>query len=494
VFSSRVASNVTRLFRDITSNNNAVAILPENVTSPPGKIVTRQDVETHIEPGAILSSAIKQVSDAGHFSIGLILQLDNESRNPLRFDIPASTNSSAEPVVLTTKPPSESLLALYIPSSTFVTILTKTTLQSWMSDIPDSTPLSSLSIPGTHNTPTCHVALPSVRCQAAPPAAQLQNGIRFFDVRVQIANQTSDSTANGDDATLLLVHGAFPVALTGRPRTFRALVDETQAFLRQHPSEMVIFSLKREGLGRQGTDAQLARILQRQYLGGGDATTEVVNGGWYAAPRIPALGGVRGKIVLLRRFALHDDDDHDNDQSGRPDRSGEKEGGLGLNASDWMHNSPSCQSGHVCVQDFCDVLEPKTIAKKLAFCCAHFERASAGIGAAAARETAGGIVAPPLFLNFLSGSNLWNTGCWPERIAAKINPAVTAFLCERHAVFMTGGEGVSQAPGVVRDDVGRHVGALGVVVCDWVGKDDDWSLVRVIIAMNGWLLTPSTAS
>jgi 1-phosphatidylinositol phosphodiesterase len=206
----------------------------------------------------------------------------------------------------------------------------------------------------------------------------------------------------------------------------------------------------------------------------------LVNGGWYADSRIPNLGEVRGKIVLLRRFALHDDDD----QSSSHDQS---EAQIGLNAENWIYNSPSCQYGHVCVQDFCEVLEPKSIERKIEFCCAHFERASATIGAAA---SAGGVA--PLFLNFLSGSNLWNVGCWPERIAAKINPAVTAFLCERHATLTGDGSiGQSQEAG---EDLVRHVGAVGVVVCDWVGKDDDWSIIRLIIAMNGWLSRPTTAS
>jgi 1-phosphatidylinositol phosphodiesterase len=245
------------------------------------------------------------------------LELDDESIRTWRFDIPTSADPSGAPVEVTSKLSSD-ILVLYVPSSTFVAIIPKTTLQSWMRDISDSIPLSSLSIPGTHNTPTCHVALPSVRCQAVSPAAQLQNGIRFFDVRVQIANRPSaaSATTESDDATLLLVHGAFPVALTGRPRTFRSLVDETQAFLHQHPSETVIFSIKREGLGRPGTDAQLARILQRQYLRASnvvsaventkpmlDPAHEISNGEWYADSRIPSLGEARGKIVLLRRFA-----------------------------------------------------------------------------------------------------------------------------------------------------------------------------------------------
>ena len=56
----------------------------------------------------------------------------------------------------------------------------------WMATLRDAIPLSALSIPGTHNSPTYHVALPSVRCQAVDVRAQLDNGVRFLDVRLAL--------------------------------------------------------------------------------------------------------------------------------------------------------------------------------------------------------------------------------------------------------------------------------------------------------------------
>jgi len=76
----------------------------------------------------------------------------------------------------------------------------------------------------------------------------------------------------------------------------------------------------------------------------------------------------------------------------------------------------------------------------------------------------------PFYLNFLSASNFWKVGCWPEKIAKKLNPAIVEFLCEKH------GEGV-------QGDLGT-----GIVVCDWVGEDGDWDLVRCIVGMNARLM------
>ncbi|KAK3085196.1 hypothetical protein LTR53_020072, partial [Teratosphaeriaceae sp. CCFEE 6253] len=88
--------------------------------------------------------------------------------------------------------------------------------------------------------------------------------------------------------------------------------------------------------------------------------------------------------------------------------------------------------------------------------------------------------APSFHLNFLSASNFWKAGCWPEKIAAKLNPAVTAFMCEKHDVGDKGIDGPGQA---VPGD-----GSVGVVVCDWVGKNGDWDLVKCIVGMNSKLL------
>lgn len=174
---------------------------------------------------------------------------------------------------------------------------------------------------------------------------------------------------------------------------------------------------------------------------------------WYTEPRVPRLGEARGKIVLMRRFALDDR------------LKGEHDGkGWCLNAENWAYNTPDCTYGDVRVQDFCEVLETENIDKKITLCCDHFERAGQVVCPPA--DQPGG----PLFINFLSASNFWKTGCWPDRIAAKLNPAVTSFLVEKHEVGETGDGGV------------------GVVVCDWVGKDGDWDLVKMIISMNSRLL------
>src|SRR5271156_3554982 len=223
-------------------------------------------------------------------------------------------------------------------------------LRTWMKSLNDSTPLSALSIPGTHNSPACFRALPQIRCQAVSPQVQLENGIRFFDVRV--IPEAPENTK------LILVHGDFDISFRGH-KYFRDLVTTVHAFLDRNPSETVILSLKREGSGTH-SGRELSCILRDHYAG--DLTK------WYTEPRIPILGECRGKIVLMRRFAL--------DRRLKDEWQGR---GWGLNAQNWTYNTPYERHGDVSVQDFCEVREIEDIDKKIQYVREHLERAKSSV-------------------------------------------------------------------------------------------------------------------
>lgn len=450
---SHLTSNFTTLLSNATTTGSTSkpshAVLNEKAES-----FTKQDIDLRIEPFTTCRTDIK-ITERGPTEI-LRLTFQGDGGGRWRIDTPTPSSASQTLVPLMPDPKHE-FTAIYNPGASFLALHESTNLQCWMKEFNDQTPLSALSIAGTHNSPTHHTALPSVRCQAVSPLEQLQNGVRFFDIRVQVANDGKDA----QDETLFLVHGVFPISLTG-PKKFRSLLHDVQTFLQQNPSETVIMSLKREGTGN-ATDQHLADTLKDHY-----ATDDSQ---WYTDPRIPNIGEVRGKIVLMRRFALSDR------------LKGEHDGrGWALNAENWAYNTPNCSYGDVCVQDFCEVLETENIDKKVQLCCDHFERAAAVVNPIPGVTTDAQNPAPPgpLYLNFLSASNFWKVGCWPDKIAAKLNPAVTSFLCEKHDV---GDKGVD-APGEAFDGDG----GVGIVVCDWVGRDGDWDLVRCIVGMNSRLL------
>ena len=330
-------------------------------------------------------------------------------------------------------------------------------LQCWMRELTDATPLSALSIPGTHNTPTYHRALPSVRCQAVSPRKQLENGIRFFDVRVQPESATDTS-----NEVLHLVHSVFSVSLTGK-KYFKDLVDETADFLQENPSETVIMSVKREGAG-DATDEHLSKILREHY-------TPQRNGKlWYTLPEIPPLSQVRGKIVLLRRFRI-DDSMWEEENEGT---------GWGLEAECWANNTIHDLHGVVCVQDFYEVLASKNIDEKISFVIDHLACSASAVTPIPENVTMSTLYSktpqplpfppPPLYLNFLSASNFWKAACWPEKISERLNPAIIKYLCTAHCQEGQPGDG-----------------STGILVCDFVGKEGNWDIVKCIIGMNSKL-------
>lgn len=359
-----------------------------------------------------------------------------------RLDIPGSSTRSTVLERLDGAP--KEYTAVYVQNGCTLAIFSSANLASWMRELKDDYPLSALSMPGTHNSPTCHVALPSVRCQAVGVREQLDNGVRFLDVRVSVSE---------DHENLSLVHSAFPVSIKGT-RYFQEMLDEIYAFLEANPSETLVMSVKREGTGR-GTDQRLSKILRDKFCQDREDR-------WFTRPWIPRLGDARGKIVLLRRHILDDSlrDEHDGK-------------GWGLDGSVWPDN---CEDGHVGsgiarVQDFYEVGKSTNIGKKIELARKHFERAGEKAGSGdRAKET------EPFFINFLTASNFFSASCWPEKIAAKANPAIVEYLCVRHGEDGKGPEGLKVG------DAGT-----GIVVTDWVGQDGDWDLIRCVVGWNARL-------
>jgi 1-phosphatidylinositol phosphodiesterase len=433
-----------------------------NITSPTSpqlalksETFSHEDLSILIEPFSTITTAIQPKEKE-------VLRLTFEvSGQRYRVDTPFQSERSLTLTPLSPDPSFE-YTAVFLPKSTYLSLFSSMQLSSWMSKLSDSTPLSALSIPGTHNSPAHYPALPSVRCQAVSILSQLQNGVRFLDIRVQVEHPNSPSKDG-----LILVHSAFPISLTGT-KYLREILDIVLKFLDDNPSETVIISLKREGVGK-GTDQQLSVVLHDHYATRANR--------WFTDDRIPTLGEARNKIVVIRRFAL--------DESLKSKNAGK---GWAIDAESWPDNCADgmCNSGEIRVQDFYEVAEPREIEKKILFSTEQLGRAaeivcplpgSGGLdggmdGVAEVKAVLDGKQLP-FFMNFLSASNFWKANCWPEKIAQKVNPAIVEFLCKNH-----GDEGGAKKVGD---------GGTGIVVCDWVGFNGDWDLVRCVVGMNSKL-------
>lgn len=445
---AKIGRSVTGLFFNSSSSASPT---PKDGQEPDDK----HDVSDVVAAPFEAKATDIHIADPGREVVRLTFQTPGTAHT-YSVDIPGPSPRSQ---VMKASPDAPlNLTAVYTPSSATqpqhqLTIFSSAALPAWMNELRDEYPLSMLSIPGTHNSPTYHVALPSVRCQAVGVRAQLDNGVRFLDVRVSVPRDP-----NTDD--LALVHSVFPVALTGT-KYLADLLRDLYAFLDAHPSETLLLSIKREGTGK-GSDQQLSQHLHRRYCGGDDARR------WFTEPRIATLGETRGRIVLIRRFQL--------DDALRGEHGGQ---GWGLDAAAWPDNCADepTGSGLIRVQDFYEIDQSTNIEKKIELARAQLERACQQQFA----EFAVGAPKPdtpplPFFVNFLSASNFFNTSCWPEKIAARVNPSIVEYLCVRHA---------EKGKGPAQLDVGDA--GTGIVVTDWVGQDGDWDLIRCIVGWNARL-------
>ncbi|KAI4164693.1 MAG: hypothetical protein LQ342_001668 [Letrouitia transgressa] len=431
---------ISSLSKRVNAASPVTAVALKPPTSP-----VHHDISIWIGPLRSCKTNVKLHSS--NKTLRLTLEVNGER---YRLDIPIPKSTTLTPLHHN---PRSSYAAVHLLEHSHLTIFPIVKLASWMQLLKDDTPLSAVSIPGTHNSPACYHALPSVRCQAVSPSDQLENGVRFFDIRVQ-----PEKPSSSINDRLVLVHGVFPISLTGN-KYFRNLVQEVFAFLDRNPSETVIMSVKREGMGNS-SDAQLSRILFDHYAG--DLSR------WFTAPRIPYLGEARGKIVLIRRFVL--------EESLKEEFGG---AGWGIDGENWADNTPyaTCTSGDICVQDFYEVLDTATIEKKIKYSEEQLTRAAKCVCAFSDQHIFVGsaLSKRPFYINFLTASNFWKIGCWPERIAAKINPAILDFLCRKHNE--TGNADDEHEPAI--GDI-----STGIVVCDWVGYKDNWDLVRCIVGIN----------
>lgn len=293
-------------------------------------------------------------------------------------------------------------------------------LADWIGQLPDDTRLTSLSIPGTHNSAACHTALPSVQCQDESVLEQLRHGVRFLDVRVG-----KYPFKLGDDANdLTVVHGKFPVRIPV-PRKFSKALAEIYQFLEEHSREVVILLIKQEGTGEWNNDAdEFANVVW-------DKCVSPNKDKWFLGTEMPRIGDARGKIVLFRRFGVNND---------------ERRAQFGFDAALWKYNTTDDDRGAFCVQDFCEIQSLGDIPKKADYVKDMVRKA----------VQYNELALDKLFVNFTSGSNFFDPKCWPEKVA-------DGMLL--HNIEETFGKG------------------SGIVVLDYINKNN-WKLSRELVERN----------
>lgn len=159
----------------------------------------------------------------------------------------------------------------------------------WMSYVDGNKFLDELSIPGTHDSGTCSVdndtepQSSQAKCQQDYIPTQLLEGVRYFDIRL------------GKGENPGIDHGAcYLLKKDGGFMHLSDVIGYFNTFLSENPTEALIMLVSRGN--DEATDESLTTALGKVF----DENPNL----FYTSSRIPTLGEVRGKIVLLRRFGL----------------------------------------------------------------------------------------------------------------------------------------------------------------------------------------------
>jgi 1-phosphatidylinositol phosphodiesterase len=252
-------------------------------------------------------------------------------------------------------------------------------LQSWMGNLPDAIPLSQMSIPGTHDTMTDAFAssgdlAPFSQTQDRTLQQQLDAGIRYIDIRCGPTYTFTGLNTND----LGIYHGLF-----GTGQSFDTdVVKVCIQFLQAHPTETIVMSVKNDytGSGALGalSDNQFASIFK-------NAIQLTPTRDWYQSNAVPILGDVRGRIVLLRRFA---------DSAPAP----------GINATGWSDNATFSitpdESGDRTTLDVQDQYDPSDVNTKATAIHDMLQRALSSTAQATVNDW---------YINFLSAAYDFNS-------------------------------------------------------------------------------------
>ena len=165
---------------------------------------------------------------------------------------------------------------------------------NWMSRIPDATPLSQITIPGTHDTGTTNTndaggnpQISFAQTQKLYIDEQLAVGVRYFDLRLGY-----DGLATLDP---MLFHTSICRNRNNNYLRLSHVMNDFFEFLTTHRTETIIILVSNSG----SADNKNITASIEKYL-----TSDSVKNKFWCGDTIPPLGAVRGKIVMLRRYPL----------------------------------------------------------------------------------------------------------------------------------------------------------------------------------------------
>ena len=148
---------------------------------------------------------------------------------------------------------------------------------SWMQSIPDSTKLSQMTIPGTHNSCALH-GICCAQTQSWSLPEQMKAGLRFFDIRLRLYNNT-----------LRAFH-----EFVDQKDTFDKILSYALDFLEQNPSESILYEIITENKAKN-CEKSMPEMYEEYTKDIKDKIIEYKN-------KDVTMGDIRGKILMINVF------------------------------------------------------------------------------------------------------------------------------------------------------------------------------------------------
>jgi 1-phosphatidylinositol phosphodiesterase len=163
---------------------------------------------------------------------------------------------------------------------------------NWMAGILDGTPISAISIPGTHDScARFEYELVRTRCQWFSVTQQLNRGIRFLDIRCRYE---ADSQSGRSQGIFFPIHHAA----TFQNIFFEEVQAQCIAFLTQNPTEFILMNIQME-YDCTNNDQGCGDQFRKKFL---ELTAPYQAQYWYMKNSIPKIEDCRGRIVLIRAY------------------------------------------------------------------------------------------------------------------------------------------------------------------------------------------------
>ena len=155
------------------------------------------------------------------------------------------------------------------------------TARPWMKEVSDDYLIKQMSIPGTHDSGATHSIFDVAgKCQDLRIQSQLNIGVRFFDLRLQLV---------GDE--FRIIHGPVDQKLK-----FKSVLKDLTSFIKKYDSEFLIVSIKQEDSSINNTRS-FEEVLKENL----DEFSDYIS----FDKELPSLvKEARGKIHILSRHYL----------------------------------------------------------------------------------------------------------------------------------------------------------------------------------------------